>query len=111
MVRIDSDVLVHSFDYYELEGVDQYHQSSYKEKQTIDKCRIDYSTVFSRDSNENKVVAEAIIFCFASDTTPFLHFKEQSKVVFDDTDYVIQKVVPIAQPYSSELFSYELEVI
>ena len=82
----------------------------YKEPVTIEMCRIDRNTVFSRDTNEDKVVADAVIFTYADHTEPFIEFREQSKVTYDNKAKFITKVVYVSEPYSNKPFAYELEV-
>lgn len=105
------EALVHSFGYAEFLSKDRNHQPKYKEPITVDNCRIDYETVYSRSSSEKQVVANAIIFCYVGYTTPLVEFKEQSKVTIHGKQFVIEKVVPITNPFNSDLFAYELEVI
>lgn len=111
MLQMDESVLVDSFVYQEHDDIDAYGQPSYKAPKTIEKVRIDRSTVFSKDTNDTKIVATAVIFCYAGLTEPFLSFKEQSKVTFDGKEHVIKKVVYVTEPYSSGAFAYELEVM
>lgn len=108
---MDKALLIDSFEYYEHVGTDRNHQPEYAEAVTIKHCRIDNQNVYARNANEVKVVANAIIFCYAEHTTPFENFKEQSKVVINGKDLVIERVVPISYPYSVDLFSIELEVL
>lgn len=108
---MDKALLIDSFTYEEYEGKDRYHNITYKEPIEIEHVRIDNSRVYSRDGNSVAVVAEGIIFCYAEHTTPFMMFKEKSRVVIDGREATIEKVVPISQPYSKDLFSIELEVL
>ena len=110
-LTVDPKWLVDSFVYYEYLKNDEFGKSIYSDPVTINNVRVDYSTQFTRDKTESKVIANAVIFCFASATTPFLAFKEQSKVTMDGKEYVIQKVVTNKEPYNDTLWSYELEVI
>lgn len=111
MVKMDKDLLVHSFEYHEYLGTDRYHNPQYADAVTVDSVRIDYTKVYSRNKEEKKLIASAVIFCYAGLTKPFKDFKEQSKVVFDGKEHTIEQVIPITQPFSSELFSYEIEVL
>lgn len=111
MVRMDPSVLVHEFEYQEFVGQDRYKNPEYAEPIIITNVRVDESTVFSRDGDQKKILANAIIFVYKGYSAPFVDFKEQSKIVFNDKEFLLTKVVPVAQPYSKELFSLELEVV
>ena len=111
MIQMDERVLVDSFEYSEFIDVDRFNQPSFKESLKVEHVRIDRNTVFSKDTNDNKVIAEAVIFCYAGLSDPFIEFKERSKVTFDGIERTIQKVVYITEPYTELPFSYELEVM
>lgn len=106
------ELLVTSFVYSEYLGAHPVTQDGqYGEPQQITMARIDNSAVYSRDSNQTKVVADAVIFCYADYTTPYLAFKEQSEVVYRDKVYIIQKVVEVLDIDVDRVWSYELEVL
>lgn len=111
MLKIDSKMLVDSFIYEEYSGDDDWGEDNYKLPINIDKVRIDRSTVYSRDKTQTQIVADSVIFCYASATTPFKEFKEQSRVTFDGKQCIIKKVIPIKEPFRNAIWSYELEVI
>lgn len=110
-MKMDQRVLVDSFSYAEYVDTDRYNQPVYKSPVEVSNCRIDRNSVYSKQSNNTTVVADAVIFCYADGTVPFTDFKEQSKVVFDGKEHVIVKAVRVTNPYTSEAFAYELEVI
>lgn len=110
-IQVDEAWLIDSFEYYSYEGMDDYGKPFYGEPKKVEKVRIDRSVLFSRDSTETKIVADGIIFCFASATTPFFEFKEQSKVDYDGRERIIKKVVPNYEPDTKTLWSVELEVL
>lgn len=108
---MDKELLVHKFEYYEYLGTDRYHNPSYLEPVVVENVRVDYTKVYSRNREEKKLIATAVIFCYAGLTEPFEDFKEQSKVVFNGKEHTIEQVIPITQPYSADLFAYEVEVL
>lgn len=110
-LNVDPSWLIDSFEYFEFIKNDTMQKPIYKSSEIIENVRIDRNVVFSRDSKETKVLADGVIFCFASDTTPFVEFKEQSKVKYDGRDRIIKKVIPNYEPDSKVLWSYELEVL
>ena len=111
MVVMDELLLIDSFIYEEFDGEDRNHKPKFKEPKTIDKVRVDRTNVFSSDNNQQKIVASAIIFCYAGLSTFSDPFKERSRVLFDGTYKTIEKVIKVNQPYSDEVFAYELEVL
>lgn len=108
---VDDSWLIDQFIYFKFLKVDNYSNPIYDLPIIINNVRIDRTTLFSRDSAETKVIADGIIFCFASATTPFFQFEEQSKVVYDGKELIIKKVIPNYEPDSNNLWSYELEVL
>jgi len=112
-LKVDKRMLVDSFDYVEWVGKGEVFagDDQYKDPVTIDYVRIDYQSGFSRDKTEAKHSVKAIIFCYASATTPFMNFKERSKVIIDGKEYVIETVVPCKEPHRNTLWSIELEVV
>lgn len=111
MIKMDYRVLVDEFDYAEYIGVDRYNQPEYKAPVNISNCRIDRNSVYSKQANNTTVVANAVIYCYADGTTPFMDFKERAKVTFDGKEHIVTKVVYVTNPYNNQAFAYELEVI
>ena len=109
-LTVDPAWLIHSFDYHEYYKRDSFREVEYKEPVEVTKVRIDQSRTFTQSKTDADINIKAVIFCFASDTAPFMSFKEQSKVVFDGREYIITKVIPQYEPHRNELWSYELEV-
>lgn len=105
-------MLIHEIQYREYGGLDDFGNDNYKPPLTIKHVRVDESTVFSRDNTQTKVLANAVIFIDKVYSSPLpTEFKEQSKIVFNGREMVLQKVLPIYQPYSNEVRHWELEVI
>lgn len=111
MLDVPIEMLVDSFVYEEYDGVDRNQVPKYKESEMIENVRIDRNRTYYRDSEESGIRAEAKIFCYASATEPFLEFKEQSKVTFDDKEYIIRLVGEFVATYSSDIDVIQLEVI
>lgn len=104
--------LIHSIEYKEItDQLDDWDNPIYAEPITINNVRFDDSTVFSRDTTQTRVLANAVIYVDAKNSSPVPDFKEESIVVFGDRELVIQKVVPCYQPKKNEIHHWELEVI
>lgn len=104
--------LIHEIIYEGYTGQkDDWGNDKFEDPITIKHVRFDDSTVFSRDNTQTKVLANAVIFVDAKYSTPLPDFKEQSKVTFNDKEFVIQKVVPCYYPTKNAVHHYELEVI
>jgi Phage protein Gp9. len=84
----------------------------YEDPITIENVRVDNSTVFSRDSTQTKIQADAVIFVDTVHSKPLpAEFKEQSVIEFNGKEFVLQKVVPCYFPDRNEIHHWELEVI
>lgn len=103
--------LIHTISYEEYQGVDDWNNEEFAEPIDIEHVRFDDSTVFSRDNEQNKILADAIIFVDAKHSAPKIDFKEKSKIIFNGKDYVIKKVIPCYHPTKNKIHHYELEVI
>ena len=71
-------------------------------------------TVYSGTNNNREVVANAIAFLFGGVSDPMPKITKNhvgSIVIFEDEEYTIQKIVDNRNPYSNEIYSYELEVL
>ncbi|WP_156009327.1 putative minor capsid protein [Streptococcus ruminantium] len=105
------DMLNESVIYRPYEGEGDWNRPVYGEPVTINKVRIDRTAVYSASTGGKVLLYNAVIFCFAGITSPILSFKERSVLIFDNKEHVIQKVSPMKDPYSNDLYSVELEVI
>lgn len=111
MLKMDRRLLVDSFVYEEFLGKGKKGESLFGKPVVISLCRIDKNIQVSSSKNDNNKTYDSIVFCYSDWTTPFIEFKERSKITYDGSIKIIQKVVPVVEPYSNKLFSYELEVI
>ena len=111
MLKVDDKLLVHSFIYEEYLGKGKKGESLFAEPIVIEKCRIDGNIKTYVGTNNNQITYDSILFCYSDFTTPFVVFKERSKVTYNNKEKVIQKVVEVAFPYRDEIFAYELEVL
>lgn len=103
--------LVHDMEYFEYLHEDDYSQPVYSEPLTIKRVRVDESTTFTRDTTQNKIESDAIIFVDTKHSTPILDFKEKSKIIFKGKELIITKVVPFYFPELDKVRHYEIEVI
>ena len=111
MLKVPKRMLVDEFVYKEYLGIERDKKPAYSEAITVKNTRIDRQTVFSRDTNDSKIVARAVIFCYADHTTPFKPYKERSLVEFDGKEYTVTNVIPIKHWALDKIWAYELEVI
>lgn len=110
MLKIDKHMLVDNFEYQKKIGINQKGKEEFGESQQIEYARIDRSGAYTRTKTELVKTADAVIFCYAEHTTPFLKFKEGDRVVYDGTEKTIDKVVVITELHSNRVWAYELEV-
>lgn len=90
---------------------DDWGKPVYEDPVIIKFVRFDESTVFSRDTTQNKIVAEGIIFVDAVNSSPIPIFKEDSRITFNGRKLTLKKIVTLYQPKSNEIRHWELEVI
>lgn len=104
--------LIHSIKYKAFTGQkDDWNKPVYAEPVAINFVRVDESTVFSRDTTQTKIVANAVIFVDALNSSPFPVFKEESKITFNNREMTLKKIVPCYYPQQNEVHHYELEVV
>lgn len=113
--------LVDSFEYYKYIGMDDNSKPIYEDEPvTIEFCRIDRTTEYGKNGNDDRVLYNGLIFCYADLTEAVTDgerskslpdFVEKSKIVYDNQEKTVNKVIEIQEPYSTRLYSFELEVI
>ena len=102
---------IDSFEYLEYDGLNDWSEPSFKGAVTISHCRIDRGTEYSSTSSGKQLLFNAVVFCYAGITDPLPEFKTESKIIYDNQEHVITKVIPIYEAYDNVLYSYELEVV
>jgi hypothetical protein len=104
--------LIHTIEYKAFTGQkDDWGKPVYAVPVTINFVRVDESRVFSRDTTQTKIVANAVIFVDTVNSNPIPLFKEESKITFKGKEMTLKKIVPCYHPRKDELRHYELEVI
>lgn len=71
-------------------------------------------TIYSGDSNNRKITANAIVFLFAKISNLLPRLDRDSvgnKLIFEGKEYTITNIVDNREPYSNDVYSYELEVL
>lgn len=104
-------MLPHTIAYRAFNGTDDFGNAAYGDPVTIERVRFDETTIFSRDGTQTRILANGVIFVDAINSAPLLDFKEQSLVIFNNRELVVQKVIPCYQPFSADIHHYELEVL
>lgn len=104
-------MLVDSFTYEEFKEKGRDHNPQYDDPVTIEMARIDRGRTYSDNSQEAAIRSNATIYTFAPLTTPFLDFKEQSRVQFDGRKYIVVEVRKLKHWYMDEVMAYELDVM
>ena len=111
VLNVDTSWLNDEFYYFEFTGeTDDYGLELYEEPQLIEYCKVELISQFNRKSMKTDDETKAIIFCYASATTPFQLFKKRSKVIILGEEYEINSVLPYKEPKGIELWSIEIEV-
>ena len=81
---------------------------------TINHVIVQPQTIYSGSNNDRTVTANAIIYLFAKVSDPFPKLTPECvgwHLTFEGRDYAITTFVDNREPYSNEVYSYELEVI
>lgn len=104
--------LSHTIEYKAFTGQkDEWNKPVYDAPITINFVRVDESTIFSRDTTQTKIVANAVIFVDAVNSNPVPVFKEESKITFNSREMTLKKIIPCYHPQQNEVHHYELEVV
>lgn len=92
---------------------DLYNKPDFDDYQ-IDKMIYQPQIIYSGDNNNRKITANAIAFLYPGISTNVPKLKSTdigSKLVFDRDELTITNIVTNLDPYSNEVYSYELEVL
>lgn len=103
--------LIHTIEYIAPSKKDDWGNEIESNPITIEYVRYDNSSVFSRDSTQTKVLADGVIFVDAVNSSPIPNFKEEGKVIFEERELTIKKVIPCYYPNKNAVRHWELEVI
>ena len=103
--------LIHKVEYMKYLGKDDYSNELYDEPVSIRFVRFDDSTVFSRDTRQDKITANGVIFIDAVNSTPIKQWAEHSKFMFRGRELTVVKVVDCYQLNEDIIHHWELEVI
>jgi hypothetical protein len=93
---------------------DDWGKPAYEPDQTINNCVFQPQTIYSGTNNNRQLVANAIVFLYAGVSSPMPVLSKdnyQSVITFEGHDYALQTIVDNRDPFSNELWSYELEVL
>ncbi len=102
---------IDSFEYKEYLGDNNWSEPIYDDPVLIEYCRIDRGAEYTSTTSGKQLLYNAVVFCYEGITEPLPEFKTQSVLIFDDTEHIITKAIPIYEAYDKVIYSYELEVI
>ncbi len=97
-----------------LEGKDKWQKPIFSEQVTINNMIFQPQTVYSGSNNNRQVVANAIAFLFAGVSAPMPAITKEhvgSEIDFEGETYTITTIIDNRNPFSNEIYSYELEVL
>lgn len=80
----------------------------------VDQCVVQPQTIYSGSNNNRTIVANAIVYFYAEITSPMPKLMRNhvgSTLTFEGQDYVITQIIDNRDPYSNEVWSYEVEVL
>ncbi|PIO84393.1 capsid protein [Loigolactobacillus backii] len=92
---------------------DKWHKYPTKDV-IVDRCVVQPQIIYSGDSNNRKIIANAIVYFYADITMPMPELTREdvgSTLTFEDKEYTITQIIDNRNPFSNELWSYEVEVL
>ena len=97
-----------------IQGKDKWQKPIFSDPITIKNMIFQPKTVYSGTNNNRQVVANAIAFLFGGVSDPMPTISKNnvgSEIDFEGETYTITTIVDNRNPYSNEVYSYELEVL
>ena len=92
---------------------DDYGQQETTEQQ-VGHVIVKPQTIYAGSSNNRTITANAIVYLFAGISTPLPKITPDwvgYHLKFEGRDYTITNVIDNREPFSNEVYSYELEVL
>ncbi|MCL8203626.1 minor capsid protein [Ligilactobacillus agilis] len=86
--------------------MDKYGKQKTKEIE-VENVLVQPQTIYSGDSNNRKITANAIVFLFAKISNPLPRLDRDSvgnKLIFEGKEYTITNIVDNRNPYSNDVF-------
>lgn len=83
-------------------------------QQVIKHALVQPQTIYIGSNNDRTITANAVVFLFAKVTEPLPELTPDCvgwHLLFEGRDYTITKFVDNREPFSNEVYSYELEVL
>lgn len=71
-------------------------------------------TIYSGNNNSRTITANAVVFLFAGVSDPMPTFSREAvgnKIRYDGKEWTITNIVANRDPFSGDVYSYELEVL
>lgn len=94
-------------------GQNNYQEPTFEDV-SLTNCLVQPQTIYSGSNNGRTIVANALVVLYAPYTTPMPELNEShlgSQIVFSGHEYELTNIVTNYDPYSNEVWSYELEVL
>lgn len=94
--------------------LDDWGQPTKTDKVAINQCVVQPTTIYSGNNNNREIVANAVVFLYQGVTTPMPTLGRNdvgSKIEYGGDTYTVTKIDTNINPYTNEVWSYELEVI
>ena len=96
------------------ESDSMYPEPEYATPVQIDHVVFQPETIYQGTNNDRQIVASAVVFLYANVSSPMPKLTQdnlRSVITFEGHEYTLERLVDNRQPFSNELFSYELEVL
>ncbi|MCP9357376.1 capsid protein [Liquorilactobacillus satsumensis] len=97
-----------------VKGTGLYRDPSYKDPVTITKCVVQLQTQYTGTNDNRQLIANGTVFFYADVTSPMPALDKTSlgsKIEFEGQEYTVQTLDELKQPFSNDLFGYQLGVL
>lgn len=114
LATIPKSMANQEMDYITLSDETDIYGRPQKKIQHISNVVVQQEPVYTGTNNNRELVANAVVFLYWDVTTPMPTLTTTNvgdKVKFEDHEYTVQRIVENRQPFSNDIWSYEVEVL
>ena len=91
-----------------------YDEPQYETPMEIDNCVFQPQTIYSGTNNNRQVVANAVLYLYTGLSNPMPKLTKdnyESQIIFEGQTYTVKSIIDNRDPFSNDLWSYEIEVL
>lgn len=93
---------------------DNWGKPIFQNPKTINNCVVQPQTIYSGSNNDRQIVANATVYFYTGITDPMPKLTRDnvgSIITFEDHDYTVTQISDNRNPFSNDVWSYEVGVI